>query len=216
MAPDPLKRLTRVRRRPPFALVLIVLAAAIGGAFVLLGGSGGAGGDVHRPPTLIGSGRGRACVTAHASAAATAKTTIRLRVSHAVPISATGEAKTARGSVTVRLSQRIVEHGSVARPLSVRRTVVVARRACSRRSSDQAARGAALTAAYHAALTAARPEARAQAQRELARLVARVRPATLAGAQRKVDGEAQAAAAVARLALGRRAAADAASKARAS
>lgn len=213
MARDPLRGLRHLRRRPPFALVLIALAAAIGAAFLLVGGSGGRDAGTHSPPKLIGAGRTHACVTAHASATATAKTTIRLRVSSAVPLTVTGQAKSGRGTVTVKLSQRIVERVSVARPVLVRRAVVAARRACARGSSDQAARGSALTSAYHAALAAARPEARAQARRELARLVARLRPMTLAAAQQRADSRAHAAAATARLALEHRAAAEAAKQA---
>src|SRR5437764_10996974 len=146
-----------LRRRPPFALVLIAVAAAIGGAFLLVGGgSGNAGGGSNAPPKLIGSGPAHTCVTAHAAATYTANTTIHLQVSAAAPVSATGRATVGRATVSVRLTQRVVQHAAVARPLLVRRSVVAARRACARGASEQAARGAALTAAFHAAQAAAR------------------------------------------------------------
>ncbi len=215
MAPGRFKAvLRRFKRRPPFALVLVVVAAAIAGAFVLVGSSGTAGHDTPVPaPKLIGAGPNRVCTTAHAQATDTASGTIRLQVSASAPVSATGRATVGRASATVRLTQRVVERATVARPVSVRRRVVVARRACARAGSAQAARGVALTTAYRAALPVARAQAKQQAARDLVQLEARVRPQTLASAQRTVNARAHAAAAAAQPALAQRAAAAARAKA---
>jgi hypothetical protein len=207
--------LRRLRRRPPFALVLVAVAGAIGGGFLLVGsGSGNAGGGSSAPPKLIGSGPARACVTAHAAASHTSTTTIHLQVSASAPVSATGRATVGRATVTVRLSQRVVQHATVARPLLVRRSVVAAHRACARGESEQAARGAALTAAFHAAQSAARLEALQRATRDLQLLEARVRPQTLASAQRTVNARARAAATAVQPTLARQAFAQARAKAR--
>jgi hypothetical protein len=208
--------LRRLRRRPPFALVLVGVAAAIGGAFLLVGsGSGNAGGGSNAPPKLIGSGPAHACVTAHAAASHTATTTIHLEVTGTAPVTATGRATAGRATVTVRLSQRVVQHATVVRPLLVRRSVVAAHRACARGESEQAARGAALTVAFHAAQAAARLQAVQRAAHDIQLLETRVRPQTLASAQRTVNARARAAAAAAQPALARQAFAQAKAKARA-
>ena len=214
MAPNPLKRLTRLRRRPFRAR-----ADRSGGghrrALLSWAALAGARRRRHRPPELIGSGRGQACADRARVAAATNEDDNRLRrEADTVSITAARRGKDGPGK---RDRQALSTHSRawLGRASTERAPDGRGRASCVLAPLERSGcPRAALTAAYHAALTAARPEARAQAVAQLARLVARVRPASLAGAQRKVDRGAQAAAAAAPLALERRAAADAASKAR--
>lgn len=202
------------RRRPPFALVLVVIAAALGGAVLVAGGGVGAGGEKQTPPpTFVGSGPARVCVTAHAQAASSRRTTLRIPAQATAPVSASARATVGRVTVTATLSKRVVERATLTRKLFARQDAISSRRVCVRAGTAHAAHTFALNKAYHSAVTAARAAATKQAATSLAGLVAHVRPATYAEAERIVHTRARSAAAVARQALAQDALARATAKA---
>src|SRR5690349_2289802 len=154
------------RRRPPFALVLVVIAAALGGGLLLIGGGVGSGtgaGSASPPPTFVGSGPTRVCVTGHAQFEASRRATVRIPVEATAPVSATARATVGRVTVTATLSKRIVEHATVTRRLVARQAAIATRRVCVRAATAHAAHTAALNKAYRSALAAARAAAGKQA-----------------------------------------------------
>jgi hypothetical protein len=202
------RRLPLLRRRPPFALVLVTLVAALGGAIALVS----AGGSPRTTPTpsTPRPTAGRACVTARAQAAATARDTLRAPVTATVPVSVTERA----GTASVTLSERIVERATATQPIEVRRSAVVARRACASGSTTDAARGNALNDGYRAALAAAREQAQTAANRALASFAAQQLPALQRSTRAALQAQAQTAADSARRTLARQALAEARAKAR--
>ncbi|MGN6170782.1 MAG: hypothetical protein ACTHQQ_21825 [Solirubrobacteraceae bacterium] len=193
-----------------------MIAAAMGAVFLVAGGGvGGGAGSAKRPPapTFAGSGPARECVTGHAQFEAKRRTTIRIPVEAAAPISATARATVGRVTVTATLSKRVVEHATATRKLFARQAAIASRRVCVRASTKQAAHTAALNKAYHSSLAAARAAANKAAAQSLAGLVAHVRPATQAAVERMVKARAARAAATAHEALAQEALAKATAKA---
>jgi hypothetical protein len=197
-------------------LVLVVIAAAMGGAFLLAGGGTGqnAGSGNHPPlPTFVGSGPARECVTGHAQFAASRRATIHIPVEATAPVSATARATVGQVTVTATLSKRIVERATVTRRLFARQAAIASRRVCVRAGTAQAAHTAALNKAYRSAHAAARAAAGAQADKSLAGLIAHVRPATRATAERMIEARARSVAATAHQALAQQALAQATARA---
>jgi hypothetical protein len=191
-----------MRRRPPFALVLVALVAAFGGLFALIATSGSGGGA---PVTATG-GPARACATARAEAAATARQTLEAPVDASVPVSVTEHAR----RLTVTLSETVVERATATRTVDVRRGAVVSRRACAHAPTFDAAHGTALTRAYKEALAAARSKAHVAAVHAAKVFAARQLPILQADARRKLEAHAEATAASVRQRLLREARARAA------
>jgi hypothetical protein len=118
-----------------------------------------------------------------------------------------------RVTVTATLSKRIVEHATVTRRLFARQAAIATRRVCVRAATAHAAHTAALNKAYRSALAAARAAAGKQAAGSLAQIVAHVRPATYAQAERVVQVRARSAAAAVHHALAQEALVKATAKA---
>ena len=172
------------------------------------------GGTKHTPPpTFVGSGPARGCVTGHAQFEARRRATIRIPVEATAPVSATARATVGRVTVTATLSKRVVEHATVTRELFARQAALGSRRVCVRAGTVQAAHTAALNRSYRAAVAAAHTSANEQAAKSLAELVAHVRPAAQAAAVRMVQARARSAAATARQTLAQEALAKATAKA---
>ena len=130
---------------------------------------GGTGGAKHTPPpTFVGSGPARECVTGHAQFEARRRTTIRIPVEAAAPVSATARATVGRVTVTATLSKRVVERATVTRELFARQAAIASRRVCVRAGTVQAGHTAALNRSYRAAVTAAHASASKQAAKSLA------------------------------------------------
>ena len=196
----------RLRRRPPFTLVLLAITAALAGTFVILDQSSSAPSS---PPSLLESGPAKACVTARADVSASTRTSVQARVTARLPISVTERLQTKRAIVSVTRSGTIVEVGQLERPLAVTRSVTTTKRACAGGSSLEAARGVALTRAYQTALALARQRADATAVADARTLVARLTPGELAQARRVASAKADAAATSVRRVLARQALAQA-------
>jgi hypothetical protein len=200
-------------RRPPFALVLVALLAASGGAIALIT-AGGSSKSMPAPSTPS-QGATSACVTARAPAEATVTQMLRTPVTVTLPVSVTERASVGHTTVSSTLSENIVESATATRTIEVHRGVVVARRACGRGSTSEAARSSALNRAYRQALAAAKVQARAAGEKALAAYATQQLRALQSETRTALEAKARIAAASARQTLARQAMAQATARARA-